>query len=382
MKPSKIFDIMDIAEIARSKGLIWNPMFTGEAGLGKSEVVQQWVKRKKEKTPEFGFIDLRIAYFEAPDLIGYQETKEVDGLLRTIHCLPEFWPTSGEGLLLLEEPNRGTTGVMNCLMQLLTDRQVGPNYKLPPGWIIAACVNPDSSSYDTNAMDIALRDRFEIFEVDYDHTDFVKYIEANNWSDTVVRYIKSGAWIYKKSDLIGKEGKYISPRTWSKVNNAERSSEKEKNKTLHRIICHAGLGKHVGTEYWKTCFEEAPVMANDLLADKEAALKRLEKMSNPKKYQGDQIAATVESIIAAYGGQTKEKGGKCEPDQIDEDTMVAVAKTIPSDQAINLIRECGVKLTRELGIMTTQFLQDFLKRHPDLKAVMIDNLRVAKAVDK
>lgn len=383
MKVSRIPEILDMALKARSLGLRWNPMFRGGAGLGKSEVVQQWVVAQKKRNPNFGFLDLRIAYYEAPDLIGFPSAVEVNGLLRTIHSLPEFWPTEGEGLLLFEEPNRGTTGVMNCLMQILTDRQVGPKYKLPPGWVIASCINPDDANYDVNSMDTALTDRFEIFDIDYDHMTFIEHIESDKWHHCVTRYIKSGAWTYKSADSIGKEGKYISPRTWYKLNSAEVAGA-QGDRQLHRIICQSILGKHVGNEYWKSCWDDAPVTAQDLLNDKKAALKKLRDQSQPETYQGDRISVTCESIVQTYGGWykgQKDKDGKEieEPkDLISEETMAEVAMIIPSDLSVNLIKECGYKAYKG---QITNFFREFTQRHPETVDVLRSNIRINRATD-
>ena len=376
MKPSRIPEILNMALLARKKNLILNPLFEGGAGLGKSAIVQQWVAEQRKSKPKFGFIDLRIAYYEAPDLVGFPSAqKDEQGRLRTVHALPEFWPTDGEGLLLLEEPNRGTTGVMNCLMQLLTDRQVGPNYTLPPGWMIASCINPDDANYDVNSMDTALRDRFETFEIDYDHNTFINYIDKNDWFHTITRFVKSGAWTYKGADSIAKDGKYISPRSWSKLNAAEQT-DAQANRQLHRIVCQSILGKHIGNEYWKSCWDDAPVTATELLADMEKSLKKLTLQSKPDKYQGDQIAITIESIIQNYGGLSKEKGGECKEDQIDEELMVKVAKIIPSDQALNLIKECGFKSYKGQII---DFFKEFTKRHPDCVEILRSNIRIERA---
>ena len=374
MKPSNIFSVMDTALEARKLGEILNPLFTGEAGLGKSQVVQQWVKKQKEKNPEFGFIDLRIAYMEAPDLIGFPET-EVDsnGVARTKHRLPEFWPTSGSGLLLLEEPNRGTTGVMNCLMQLLTDRKVH-KYELPKGWVIAGCVNPDSSEYDVNTMDAALKNRFVEFEVEYDHMTFIDYVESSSWDEKLATFLRSGIWIYKTTKEIAKEAKYVSPRTWSQVNAAEMAGA-HKSRNMHRLIVQSILGRDIGNEYHKFCYDQAPVTAQDLVKDVDAALNRLKQQSDPNTYQGDMIAATVESIEKAYGGLKK----NCKDGQIDEDLMVAVAKVIPSDHAVNLIKACGFK---QANGQINNFFQDFTKRHPELINILKSSLKVGRAVDK
>lgn len=378
MKPSNIFSIMDTAAEARKLGEVFNPLFTGEAGLGKSQIVQQWVKKQRDRNPNFGFLDLRIAYMEAPDLIGFPETeKDTNGTVRTKHRLPEFWPNDreSEGLILLEEPNRGTTGVMNCLMQLLTDRKVH-NYELPKGWIIAGCVNPDSSEYDVNTMDAALKDRFEAFEVEFDHISFLDFMEATNWHDGVQMFVSSGIWTYKTTKELGKDGQYISPRTWSKMNAAERAGI-DKNRQLHRIVASSILGKDIGNEYHKFRFEQAPVTAQDIIKDVDAAFVRLRAQSDPSTYQGDMIAATVESIEKYYGGLKKD----CKTDQIDEDTMAEVAKIIPADHAVNLIKACGYKQSKG---QITEFFKQFSVRHPELVKILKDNIKISRAtgVDK
>lgn len=379
MKPSRIGEILDLAHEARKSGYRFSPMFRGGAGLGKSEIVQQWVSEQRAKDPKFGFLDLRLAYYEAPDVIGFPTAKEDNaGILRTTHALPDFWPTEGNGLILLEEVNRGTTGVMNTMMQLLTDRAVGPHYKLPDGWMIASCVNPDDANYDVNSMDTALLDRFEIFDIDYDHMTFMEFIEAKKWHTCITRYVKSGAWTFKAADSIGKEGKYISPRTWSKLNAAEQSGAQD-NRQLHRIICQSILGKHVGNEYWKQCWDDAPVTAQDLIASKTSAIKKLKGQSKPESYQGDRIACTVESIIGAYGGLSKAKGGVCDEDQVDEDTMAEIASIIPADQAVNLIKECGYKAYKG---QISNFFKEFTTRHPECVEILRDNIRINRAVEK
>jgi hypothetical protein len=389
MRPDRIAEILDLAKDARSKGLTFNPMFVGDAGLGKSQVIQQWAKKQKEKDPDFGFIDCRIAYYEGPDFVGFPSEKDIDGILRMIHALPEMWPTSGSGLLLFEEPNRGTTMVLNCLMQVLTDRKIGHKYMLPEGWIIAAAINPEGSKYDVSNMDTALKDRFEEFTVEYDYQSFMNHVEGTNWHPRVQTYLKSGAWVYKTPDAIAKDGKYLSPRTWSKLNAAEiaGASDSPHKQQLHRIICQAILGKHIGNEYWKSCWDDAPVLASDVLADKDKALKKLGKQSKSgDTYAGDKIAQTVESIISAYGGWyqgRKDKDGKNDfphkDGTIDEPTMVAIAKLIPADHAVNLIKGCGYKA--QSG-QVASYLREFQKRNPECVEIMRDNIKLERALPK
>ena len=375
MKPSQIPAMLDLALKARKQGQIFNPLFTGEAGLGKSALVKKWVKEQRKRNPNFFFIDLRIAYMEAPDLIGFPETEMIDGKKVTDHAPPKFWPRDpeAEGLILLEEPNRGTTGVMNCLMQVLTDRIIH-QVILPENIIIAACINPDSAEYDVNHMDAALRNRFEEFEVEYDPIGFMEFVADCDWHEDILMFIESGAWLYKKPGEIAEGERYISPRTWEKAQAALAAGVKD-NRLMHRLVMGSVLGRSIGEDFHKFAFEEAPVTAKDLIADKRSALKRLKKQSSPESYQGGMIATTIESIIKLYGGPDKE----CPADKVSESTMADVAMIIPSDQAINLIKHCGFKQTKG---RVQEFFREFKKKYPQLVEVMKANIKIDRAINK
>jgi GTPase SAR1 family protein len=390
MKPSKISDVLDLAYQARKQGLIFNPMLVGDAGLGKSDIIRQWVKKKEIELKDRGgykFIDLRLAYYEGPDFVGFPaEATDIHGNRRMTHLLPDFWPTEGNGVILLEEPNRGNTMVTNCLMQILTDRAVGPSYVVPDGWMIVGAMNPPESSYDVSPMDTALADRFEMFRIDYDFNTFLYHIEDKKWDEKIVRFIKSGQWVYRTPDSVSKDGKYISPRTWSKLNAAEKAgaSDSPRKQSMHRIICQSILGKHIGNEYWKTCWDDAPITAADLINDLKKSLAKLKKQSESgDTYAGDKIAVTVDSIVENYGGWyqgLKNKEGeelKHEEGKIDEATMVAVAKMIPADQAVNLIRQCGYKVSRGNA---TSYVAEFKKRNPDCIDIMKSSIKIDRAI--
>jgi hypothetical protein len=370
MKPTRILEVLDLALEVRKNGGKFIPLFAGAAGVGKSEICQQWAAGQRKKNPKFGFIDLRLAYKEGPDLLGRtKDHQDANGRVRTVHNLPSFWPTEGEGLLLLEEPNRAPTMVTNCIMQLLTDRKV-EDYSLPEGWIIAGAINPDSAEYDVNTMDTALRNRFIEFEIEYDHNAFVEFIEANKWDESILHFIKSGAWTYREASSLGRDGKYISPRTWQQLNAAHKAGAKEE-KTFHRQICTATLGKDVGNELWKFVHDESPVMAKDLIESKDKALKRLKEMAKTGNYQGDKISVTVDSIIQHYGGPKTEKSKN--KDLVDEETMIAVARIINSDQAVVMLKQCGQKIS---GGNVINYFKEITTKYPDMVDILKANIKL------
>lgn len=363
MRASDIPNILDLALRARENGLVFNPMFRGEAGLGKSQVVQQWVEEQRKKDPTFGFVDLRIAYMEAPDLIGFpHKEKDENNLVRTTNALPSFWPTSGRGLLFLEEVNRGKTSVMNALMQLLTDRKIH-EYTLPEGWIIAAAVNPDTSKYDVNVMDQALMDRFEVFDIEYDHESFSRYMAKSNWHQNIQYFINQALWVYKKPEELAEDAKYISPRTWSKLNAAEKSGLSS-SRAMHFTVSTSILGKSIGTAYHKFCFDESPVTASDLLENTERSLERIKELVKNSSYRGDMISVLVQSIVQNFGGPDE----TCEQGKIPESLMIKVADIIPADQAVQLIKECAFATNK--GV---QYIKELAERHKSvLKRIKAD----------
>lgn len=325
MKPQDIFQILDLAKTAREKKLVWNPLFQGDAGLGKSQIIQQWVKQEQEKDPSFGFIDLRLANREAPDLVGFPKVVSKGGKDRTDFMLPAFWPTEGKGVLLLEEPNRAHSSVLNAIMELLTDRKV-QEYTLPDGWMIVAAINQDDGNYQVTQMDPALKDRFEIFDVQYDHASFVSFTEKKEWNPALRAYIKK-MWTYKTPSDISDSGKYISPRTLSKVNTALECNL-EKNHSLLYTVLVAELGKHVGGELYKFMVDQTPVTTEDILKDKEAAFTKLKMYCNPKDLRSDMINVTVDSLIKAY-----------DKDKVNFDLVHEVMDIIPADQGGELIKK-------------------------------------------
>lgn len=336
---------MDLARRARKNGFKWNPMFVGAPGVGKSEIVQQWCKQNS-----LPFIDLRLAYMEACDLIGFPSVEKVNGRQVTAHNIPEFWPTEGEGVLLLEEPNRGNQSVLNACMQLLTDRKVH-KYTLPEGWIIVSCINPeDDPTNDVNTMDTPLKDRFEFFYVNYDKQAFLEYMRENNYDDHIIMFVDSGAWQYSLPGNIKVPGaKYISPRTISKLNAAMKSDIPRDEELM---VYQSVLGDITGKSFYTFKYEQNPVTYHDLVNRKKASLTKLKKFADPNNYLSGYIGITIRSIV--------EDGGAVDGGITDE-LLKEVLLTLPADQGPALLRELEFK-RKDNGIF-----ERMLQKYPELK---------------
>ena len=338
MKPSQMKSILDLALRARNNGDIFNPLFVSNAGLGKSSIVQQWAKENHMQ-----LLDLRAAYLEAPEIIGYPIVTTVEGKQRMHHALPDFWPTEGKGVIFLDEPNRGNTTVLNTFMQLLTDRKIH-NYTLPENWLIVACINPENEMYDVNTMDTALKDRFEIFDVEYDKKSFVEFMKLKNWNRNIIMFVESGIWQYVTPEDIGNVdgAKYVAPRTWEKLNTAMKAGFKNEEEEL--TVFNGILGKNTGRAFYNFIYKEYPILYNDLKNNITEALELLKKYSDPKNYKASYISLTIKSLV---------------DEKIDDlELLSKVVLVIPADQSMTLIRELSYKLEYK-----NDELFDKLKKH-------------------
>lgn len=347
MKPSQIYNVLDLALEVRKQDRTFNPMFVGPAGVGKSEIVQDWCN--KHKMP---FVDLRAAYLESPDIIGFpQVTVTEDGRQVTKHITPDFWPTSGKGVIFLDEPNRGQTAVLNTFMQLLTDRKIH-NYELPKGWMIVAAINPETGSYDVNTMDSALKNRFSIFEIQYDKASFVQFAKENDWDETLVNFIDSGTWVYvQPEDIQDKAGvKYISPRTLSHLNNVLKAGLSDE---LEMNVLESILGYNYAKAYIQFKRNDSPVMFEDLVKSKKSrkeSMERLKEQSDANNYKGGHISVTVADLVKNH-------------DKVKEELLAEVALILPADQTIGLIKglEAATDFKKEI-------FESLVKNYPDVKA--------------
>jgi len=350
MKPSSIKDVLDLARKARKEGRLFNPLFVGAPGIAKSAIIQQWCNENK-----LPFIDLRLAYLEAPDMIGYPSIKVKDGRQFTTHNLPEFWPTEGEGVLFLDEINRGNTSVMNTCMQLLTDRKIH-GYNLPEGWIIASAINPENEFNDVNTMDSALKNRFAIYNVEYDKNTFVQYMKDKNYDTSVVQWVENNVWTYTPPEKLAQNAKYISPRTIEQLDTVVKMGFPQDMEFTHY---ESILGVAQGKSFFAFKNDQRPVLYKDLVDNRKKALKQLKTYADPNNYKNAQISITIKELIENLADPKADK---------DNELLAEVCLVLPADQGPVLIREL------EYVRKNTNLLQELCSKYPKVKEYYKDIL--------
>jgi len=240
------------------------PMFWGPPGVGKSDCVRGFTKKKN-----IGCIDIRLSQYDPVDLRGVPRVETLvqriealeksievaqrlklddevktlqDMVSKTMEALcdrgntvttqwaaPNFLPVperDGErGILFLDEITSADGQVQAAAYQLVLDRRLG-DYELPDGWLVVAAGNRPEDRAVVKDMSSALANRFCHFEVEYDLGDWVEWAFKAKIDSRVISYhrYKEGSSLYK-FDPTSNDKAFPTPRTWERVSDALKNQE-------------------------------------------------------------------------------------------------------------------------------------------------------------
>ncbi len=196
------------------------PVFLhGSPGVGKSDVVRQVAK-------ELGYdlIDLRLSQLDPVDLRGVPSVDTTKHITRW--NVPNFLPTSGKGILFLDEFNSAAQATQAAAYQLVLDRKLG-DYKVPDGWAIVAAGNRASDRAIVNTMSTALKNRFTHIDYDVNHDDWCAWALTSNINVAVLGFIRFRPTLLNQFDAVGNSQKekdrvknikdqqaFATPRSW------------------------------------------------------------------------------------------------------------------------------------------------------------------------
>lgn len=230
-------EVVDVLSLAYASG---QPvMLEGPHGVGKSQLVEE-----AANSLGIGYIVRDLSLMEPPDLIGLPKFENS----KTVYAPPSFLPTTGKGLLVLEELNRCEKYMRSPCLQLMTARCLN-DYMLPTGWLPVAALNPAGEAYDVQELDPALQSRFIRIQVRADVKSWLAWAAKNGVHPAVRSYVEQLDRVFESSN----------PRSWAYVSNvvtAHESSGAGDRKALLAAV--AGLvGEVHATAFMKTYRGEA-----------------------------------------------------------------------------------------------------------------------------
>lgn len=242
-------DGMDLSTLPQHIEMMYNArqnlMLWGDPGIGKTAMVEQFVRNMQKINPKFGYHYYPLASKEPADLIGVPATKLVkDGsgkdILRTYWAIPNDLPTEDdwEGVMFFDEFNNAAPAMQNAMQQLIQERRLG-DYKLPKGAFIIAAGNPSNVNAYTTEMQAPVKDRFAHKYVTTSVKTWTNYmlglvkglsskggVEATKTYEEATRLIVQFINQYQMEALFDSDamesGSYTfaTPRSWERVRDA------------------------------------------------------------------------------------------------------------------------------------------------------------------
>lgn len=215
-------------------------------------------------------------------------------------------------LLFIDELNRTEQQTMKELMNIILNRSVN-GYDFPWYVSVVSAINPCSqnSSYATNEMDDAQRDRFLKIKVNADFPSWVEYALDNNINQDIIEGIAMTEDIFITKDKSHEDTDEMtpSPRSWEMVahlyaylpifNNSKYFTPEER-KELDGDMRSLIAGK-IGMTQARTLLENIrnkadSIVPADILTGKSAKLDKeiVEKFNRQKKIRQK---ITVENVI-------------------------------------------------------------------------------------
>jgi len=161
------------------------PHLWGAHGIGKTEIHRQLAES----------LGLNLVYLtfgaveDVGDIIGLQDFIEVDGVKKTQHTAPDWFPTKPGNLIFIDEFNRANSAILQAMFPFILEGRLH-THKLPNNSFIVLASNPPTDEYLVNDIgDSALMSRCCHFELKPTVQEFLTYMRQQDASPAVVNFI-------------------------------------------------------------------------------------------------------------------------------------------------------------------------------------------------
>jgi hypothetical protein len=259
-------DLLDIYLNADVPAFLW-----GEPGTGKSAIARASAARRGWR-----FIDFRALLRDPVDLRGLPTVDVAAGLARWLPPadLPNADRDGPEGLLFLDELNAASPMMQAACFGLVLDRAVG-EYRLPPGWRIAAAGNRAEDRAAAQRMPTALANRFAHIFVRSRGKDVVDGWLA--WAATAGIHPAVRAFIFLRgadflhafdARTVDACPAFPTPRAWESVSRVADAPARLRHAAVAGLIGRAGADEFEG---FVRLYQTVPGIVVDALRDPDRA---------------------------------------------------------------------------------------------------------------
>ena len=229
-------------------------MLWGPPGIGKSAIVNQLATERGLK-----LIDIRLAQMDPIEVKGIPTPNGN----RTKWLTADFLPTSGEGIIFLDELTCAPPAVQNAALQLILDRRLH-QYEVPEGWRIVAAGNKAEHGAFVSKMSLPMKNRMVHVEV-FPHWEDTKKYFKNRVRPEIISFLD---WRSELLHMLPKteECAFPTPRSWETLSTLLNSACRENSEIDISLLtslamCSVGGGAAVELASFVTSYVAINPMA-------------------------------------------------------------------------------------------------------------------------
>lgn len=325
MNISSLKEVLPFFKNAKVTPFLWGPR-----GVGKTQGVAQYAKETGQN-----LVELRLGQMEAGDIIGLPEIHNG----KTYHRPPNWWPEPDtEGVIFIDEPNRGTRDVLQAIFQLVNERRLY-EHVLPEGWTVIMAANPNTEGYIVaDVDDEAFMDRFCHIRVGCTHPEWISYAEDNGFSNHVVNYLKLTPSVLGNKEIDFPrfdEDITPSPRSWDAVSRLLNAGLPDK---FVMEVCFGLIGTSATTAFIESMKDfDKPVACEDVLSSFSKVKSKIASYSDTSskgKGRPDLIKVTCSDLTKLFKKHEKESHAYTDS-QVKN--IIDFIKTIPTEAAYSFL---------------------------------------------
>lgn len=235
MRPSALVDHLKSCYQAKIGCLV-----LGGPGIGKSEIARQVADQLK-----IGFLDLRLAYYDTVDLRGMPGIDRNSESHTTVWYPPRMLPTSGAGIILLDELTAATPSVQTVAYQIMLDKGIANNYKMPNDWVAFAAGNRQEDRAVANRIPSPLISRNSVVTLEHNFEDWYEWaMKSPDVQPEVLGYLKfnsSALHDFNPAKWVPNTP-YACPRSWVLLSRYLKTNRAMAYESLELISSFVGEG--------------------------------------------------------------------------------------------------------------------------------------------
>lgn len=325
MKPSSIVYSLKVLIPLRQPVFLW-----GAPGVGKSQVVAQVAAAMGLE-----LLDVRAILLDPVDLRGLPR---VDKDNRAHWSPPAFLPSSGQGVLFLDELNAAPPLVQAACYQLVLDRKLG-EYELPDGWTIIAAGNRETDKSVTHRMPSALANRFVHLDFETQLEDWLIWADGAGIDPRIAAFLRFRPDLLLDFDPKRPEKAFATPRSWEFVSRILGSGPES---AVLLDLCRGTVGQGPASEFigFLDVYRKLPDM-DAILADPH----------------GSPVPEDPAVLYALCGGlsHTAREG--------NAEALASYALRLPAEFSVLLMRDA---VRRSPGLVDTESFAAWARQHSNV----------------